>query len=203
MKAWLHPHVRGLLGRRWTLAMLDLIERGEATRPAHLQKRLGMRHRIVYQRLAAMTDAGWLERLDNRTYPRHVTYRLRHADRWRPPLEDWRRLGLDWSLATIMLGHRWMPTLLFATGMQPCCFQTLKALMPGIADKVLAEHLAMLQDAGLLAQGGRDGKSWLQTPKGACAFSAVSLLAVVAAGESVAREWHARAPSEQRKGMSP
>lgn len=184
MRAWLHPNVRGLLGLRWTLAILDIIERGVAHRPAQLMRLLGMRHRLVYDRLERMRNAGWLRREDNEAYPRRVEYFLRQESRWHVPLSDWRRLGLDWEIAREMLAHRWMPPLLFAAGTKPCCFLTLKALMPGIADKVLAEHLHRLHNLGILVQGGYDGKSWLLTPVGVSAMQALSLLTVVASGES-------------------
>lgn len=180
MYALSHPATRGLLGRRWTLEILDKLAHN-VMRPAHVMRALpGLSHRLAYARLDQMRHIGWVERRDNGTYPREVHYCLRDNQNWKQALQCWQRLGLGWDCARRLLGSRWYPPILYATSIAPCCFRTLETLIPGISAKVLSERLHQMETYGLILQGGRDGKSWLLSPTGQEAFQALLALALQA-----------------------
>ena len=104
-----------------------------------------------------------------------------------------KRFGCPVEFAVTVVGGKWKTVLLARLKQGPLRYGELRALTPGIADKVLTERLADLERLGLIdrrVRQGLDGRRYGLTERGERLRPVLE--ALHAWGEAEAEAWDVR-----------
>ena len=141
-----------LLGCKWTLSLLQALGRGHFRPSALLRQIPGLSKKVLYHRLEALMREGWVQRIQIRTYPSHVEYRLTsQGQALAQYLERLQGLSITLDMVVRVLKCKWLLGILVHLQQKsPLRTHQIQESLGTISNKMLAEALRKLESMGLV-----------------------------------------------------